>query len=832
MSDAANVFNSPAPTTGYGYQLLESAAIVPSLTNPRKHFDQAALEELAATIKGLGLAEPLLVRPLPGSRLQDTWTDRRAGDPAPTHEIVAGERRWRACAIAGVKQIPAIVRDLTDSQVLHLQVIENLQRQDLHPLEEADGYRKILDVPEDAGKPMRERMAALAKEIGKSPRYVYQTLQLQKLADFPRQMFLEGKLQYTIAVDIASIGNEAQQIEACRRVAGLGPKGTDVVEHPMSYRAAAEYIRNNFRLLLSKAPFPIKVEFAGVAACTTCEKMSANARELFDEGTKVADTCLDPRCYGKKNTAHHEQVAQAAKAKGARVITGKEAKKLLPYEHNPASLTYQSEYESLDEKRWDVAGKEAGKTVQQLLGDDMPLPVLIQRQDGQGFVQALPKKDITRLLKERGLIKEPKSTDQKNPHTEAERKARMVKEQRWAVAEALLQALDAVPANEPHALNLDDQNGLRAHLMLPMVGLMHYALDHECRKRLNKLLGVDEKTLPLHPHSELVTKYLQRLDGIGVNRFIVGCLIAGELYVGPYSSSQTERMDEICALLKVDAKKIISEVAARQKQESKVKKAGPTKKTAAAKAPVRAAAPAQAFMEALTLSPALEAVVGDGPMPRVEVVQRLWAYVKTHKLQDQQNKRMLNADEKLKAVFGKDQVSMFEMAGLIAAHVGANAGKANAPAVPKVTPKSGADKGDETPAVASAFKVGDRVRFKQGLKGHAGILRKVCGREGTVSVVRATSVMVKTGTKGEGKGTVAKLDELELVKAAASHAPAWPFPTTSAKAEKTTAKKATKNASDDDALAGEITLSTGVKLSPQPAWPFPKAMPKPLGDQA
>ena len=105
------------------------------------------------------------------------------------------------------------------------------------------------------------------------------------------------------------------------------------------------------------------------------------------------------------------------------------------------------------------------------------------------------------------------------------------------------------------------------------------------------------------------------------------------------------------------------------------KKAAPAKDAAAAKPAAKTAAPAKkrtpnpAFMKALTLSPELSAVVGDKPLPRTEIVSKLWIYIKANNLQDQTNKRMINADKKLLAVFGKPQVSMFEMAGLIGKHV-------------------------------------------------------------------------------------------------------------------------------------------------------------------
>lgn len=100
-------------------------------------------------------------------------------------------------------------------------------------------------------------------------------------------------------------------------------------------------------------------------------------------------------------------------------------------------------------------------------------------------------------------------------------------------------------------------------------------------------------------------------------------------------------------------------------------KKAPAKTAAAAKtaAPAKKRTPNAAFMKALTPSPALAAVVGATPLPRTEIISKLWVYIKAHNLQDAANKRMINADAKLKDVFGKPQVSMFEMAGLIGKHV-------------------------------------------------------------------------------------------------------------------------------------------------------------------
>jgi upstream activation factor subunit UAF30 len=125
---------------------------------------------------------------------------------------------------------------------------------------------------------------------------------------------------------------------------------------------------------------------------------------------------------------------------------------------------------------------------------------------------------------------------------------------------------------------------------------------------------------------------------------------------------------KVVALKKTPAKKA---APAKKVPAKKVpaKKAAPVKKAAAKKAPVKKRTPNAAFMKALTPSTALAAVVGANPLPRTEVVSKLWVYIKKNKLQDAVNKRMINADAKLKEVFAKAQVSMFEMAGLIGKHL-------------------------------------------------------------------------------------------------------------------------------------------------------------------
>ena len=129
------------------FAFIELPLIEPSLTNPRKTFNEAKLQELADSIKASGVHQPILVRKLPGARVADTSFEPggcRPREVRPVYEIVSGERRYRASKMAGADTIPALIRELGDDQVLEVQIIENLQRDDLTELEEAEGYEALM----------------------------------------------------------------------------------------------------------------------------------------------------------------------------------------------------------------------------------------------------------------------------------------------------------------------------------------------------------------------------------------------------------------------------------------------------------------------------------------------------------------------------------------------------------------------------------------------------------------------------------------------------------------------------------------------------------------
>src|SRR6266481_6147876 len=158
-----------------------------SKTNPRRSFDETKLAELASNIHQHGVLQPVLVRPLPGG--EDGF-----------FELVAGARRYRASRIAGRETIPASVRELTDTQCLELQLIENLQRADVHELDEARGYAALMQL-----QPETYSVETLAEKIGRSEKYVYARLRLTHLVEEVQHAFYTGKLTVAHAFEIARL---------------------------------------------------------------------------------------------------------------------------------------------------------------------------------------------------------------------------------------------------------------------------------------------------------------------------------------------------------------------------------------------------------------------------------------------------------------------------------------------------------------------------------------------------------------------------------------------------------------------------------------------------
>lgn len=171
--DAETARSGPSDSSRRDLREVPIDMIAANAEQPRRHFDQALLEELADSIRAKGVLQPIVVRP-------DDEAEGR-------FQIVAGERRWRAAQMAGLHKVPAVVRTLTDSEVLELAIIENIQREDLNPVEEATGYRSLIDR-------FGHSQEQIASALGKSRSHIANLLRLLNLPESVQEHLRAGHL--------------------------------------------------------------------------------------------------------------------------------------------------------------------------------------------------------------------------------------------------------------------------------------------------------------------------------------------------------------------------------------------------------------------------------------------------------------------------------------------------------------------------------------------------------------------------------------------------------------------------------------------------------------
>lgn len=178
---------------------LDVERVIPGKFQPRKVFDEAALKDLAASIKEKGVLQPIIVA--------------RAGDG--TFNLIAGERRWRAAMLAGLKKIPALIKNVASKEALEIALIENLQREDLNPIETAEAFNRLID---DFNLTQEE----LSERVGKERTTVTNYLRLLKLPDEIKSMLYEGSLSMGHARALLAIEGRLAQLAAARKIIKSG----------------------------------------------------------------------------------------------------------------------------------------------------------------------------------------------------------------------------------------------------------------------------------------------------------------------------------------------------------------------------------------------------------------------------------------------------------------------------------------------------------------------------------------------------------------------------------------------------------------------------------
>ena len=225
--------------------IVDINLVEPNREQPRKYFDEDALQELSDSIKQHGLIQPILVQ------------DRKT-----YYEIIAGERRWRASKLAGLKEVPVIIRNFSEQEIVEISLIENIQREDLNPIEEAQAYKRLLEE-------FNLKQDEVAEKVSKSRTAVTNSLRLLKLCDEVQQMIISNMLSTGHARAIISVEDPEEQYALAQKI----------FDEKMSVREVEKYIKG-----MGKTPKPKKKKNESLEVI-----YESNAEKLKNAlGTKVS----------------------------------------------------------------------------------------------------------------------------------------------------------------------------------------------------------------------------------------------------------------------------------------------------------------------------------------------------------------------------------------------------------------------------------------------------------------------------------------------------------------------------------------------------------------
>lgn len=336
------------------------------------------LDELAKSLASVGILQDLVARPhrtKPG-----------------LFEVVFGHRRLRAAKIAKLDDAPVKVRELDDGQVVELQAIENLQRTDIHEMEEAEAFELLRQ---------KQHLSAedLAAKVGKSRAYVYARLKLLDLCPEARDAFFKGEMTASVALGLARVpgGMQVGALVKLRKEAEQHAFGEGKLEE-LPVRDALELLREEYTLRLATAPFDRgDAELVpGAGACKDCPKRSGNQAKLFGDdafgGDDDKETCTDPVCFGEKRKAHENRASAKLEARGVEVLHGKR--------QHWGGINPPKGYVTLTDH---VAGKKVGDLVSKARGKGKLEKKTVIFGEGGKTVEIVKKEDLVQATG----VKEP-----------------------------------------------------------------------------------------------------------------------------------------------------------------------------------------------------------------------------------------------------------------------------------------------------------------------------------------------------------------------------------------------------------------------------------------
>jgi ParB/RepB/Spo0J family partition protein len=381
--------NAPEHVQENLVQYMPFASLRPSPTNTRQVLEH--LNELADSIARVGILQPIIVRPHPTEA--EAW------------EIVSGHRRFAAAALAAEQtgqptpDLPVRLVNLNDEQVCEVQIVENLQRDDLAPMDEANGYLRLVTE-------FKQTVDEIAERVGKSRAYVYAKLKLCALNESARRALQAGQITESIAVLVARIP-EPLQDKAVKAVTEEDYR-RDAKTESMSFRQAANLLREKFTTDLRKAKWSLDDQTLvdGTSACNMCPKKAGNSPDEYPD-IKDERTCMDPTCFAVKRAAHERQLEVLALEKAdVKLKAGAARDAIDSYTGNirpDSGLVKLTDKPQGSTKTWNQLAKSAGIEVETI--------AVIDKERSK--VHVVAKGDqLAKALREAGVkVKAPKVPD-------------------------------------------------------------------------------------------------------------------------------------------------------------------------------------------------------------------------------------------------------------------------------------------------------------------------------------------------------------------------------------------------------------------------------------
>lgn len=500
---------------------LPVSQLVESPTNPRTHYDEKALRELAANITEVGVIQPVIVRKV----IPET-------DP-PTYELVAGHRRVRAARLAEVLAVPAILRELTDDAVRLLQLVENGQREDLSPLDEARAYAEFLAVE---GRTIRHA----ARLLGRDPGTIARRLTLISLAEPVQAALSTGVLPVGHAELLGRIPDGGLQEQALRRMLtthDTGGASSKRVHGVVPYAVAKKLVEAEFTAVIAAAPFdPADPTLSPLGACASCPHRTGNARELFPD-IRGKDVCTNLVDFRAKVQAHLQRLRNAGTTV---LITPEELRTAFPYGTGHVS-------DAFVDLAWPCPDDPKHRTYDQLLAAAQQDRTVLAYMDGR-MRRLYPKQLLAAALRASG-------------HAFAERKPAPDPARR---AERLRQRVDRTVRERTGAAFVD----AIASAKIPAADFLDLFARIVVEERSWQL----DDVLPRHGYEgtrgelqkdriRIAQTLLAAMSDVQKRAFVLDCLIAP--WTGPHGNAAKKALvRESYALAGVDARKIERRVRA------------------------------------------------------------------------------------------------------------------------------------------------------------------------------------------------------------------------------------------------------------------------------